>query len=306
MITSLVLLTLVAAVLAWLPRRLANASWPYRAPLLGALTWLAAGYAVVLAVVLAGTTLVVRWDTAHDLLCDAWQVCLDALRGQHGVPAQFGSLGGLVLFAAVTARLLLGTWMVSVVGVARRRRHVTVIGFVGRPSLVLGATVVPHPTPAAYLVPGRRPQTVITSGALDALDDEEVGAVLAHERAHRMGRHHLATAAANLLLRAFPWIGMYQLLHLQVHRLIEMRADELAVRTHRPIALARALVAMAGSPPPPVGALGAGGQHTAERLHRLLHPPKPLPMHARAAVGTGLSALPMVPLLVIAMELAVA
>jgi hypothetical protein len=88
---------------------------------------------------------------------------------------------------------------------------------------------------------------------------------------------------------------MSQILHGQVGRLIELRADDLAIRAHRPIASARALVAMAGSLAAPMGALNAGGQHTVERLRRLLDPPTPLPVYARAAIGTGLTVLPATP-----------
>jgi hypothetical protein len=102
-------------------------------------------------------------------------------------------------------------------------------------------------------------------------------------------------AAASTLLRAFRGLGMSQILHGQVGRLIELRADDLAIRAHRPIASARALVAMAGSLAAPMGALNAGGQHTVERLRRLLDPPTPLPVYARAAIGTGLTVLPATP-----------
>ena len=48
--------------------------------------------------------------------------------------------------------------------------------------------------PAVYCVPGRPPTIVLTTGALAVLDTEQLTAVLAHERAHLAGRHHLLLA----------------------------------------------------------------------------------------------------------------
>lgn len=63
---------------------------------------------------------------------------------------------------------------------------------------------------AAYAVPGRPGRIVATTGLLRRLDGAERRAMLAHERAHLTGRHHLHQAAAilaaagNPLLRRLP------------------------------------------------------------------------------------------------------
>ena len=57
--------------------------------------------------------------------------------------------------------------------------------------------------PAVYCLPGRR-RIVMTTGALRCLDARQLEAVLAHERAHLSGRHHLVLTFANALKDAFP------------------------------------------------------------------------------------------------------
>ena len=67
--------------------------------------------------------------------------------------------------------------------------------------------VVPDGRPMAHAVPGRPGRIVVSTRMLDLLDPVERRALLAHERAHLVQRHHLfvatveVAAAANPLLR---------------------------------------------------------------------------------------------------------
>ena len=157
----------------------------------------------------------------------------------------------------------------------------------GRPSAELGATVVLHAQPAAYVVAGRGRRVVVTTGALDALSGDELAAVLAHERAHAAGRHDLLLDGVRVLRQAFPAMAVFATAYVELRRLIEMRADEVAATRHSRLSLARALVVMAsatdvgtpapGSPAPvPHGAVAVTGGDAVQRLHRLLAPPDPL------------------------------
>jgi Zn-dependent protease with chaperone function len=294
--TPLMLSALAALAAWWVPRHLVAASWAYRAPQLGALAWLALGYGILVAVALAGVTVVVHWDATHDLLCTTWEVCFDALRGQHGRPAQSASIAGLGLLGWLTARLVAGTWLIAIADGLRHRRHLTLVDIVGKPSSGLAATVVPCASPAAYVIPGRRPRIVITTGALAVLSAEETAAVLAHERAHATGGHHRIVGAAALLYRAFG-LALFELIRRQVGRLLEMRADDVAVQRHSRLVLASALVAMADPPPAPSAALNAGGPEAIERVQRLLDPPAPLPGATRAFLAIGLVLLATSPML---------
>ena len=65
------------------------------------------------------------------------------------------------------------------------------------------AVVLDAPQRAAYCVPGRPAAIVLTSGALAVLDRAQLGAVLAHERAHLTGRHHLLITLSRGLAASF-------------------------------------------------------------------------------------------------------
>ena len=56
------------------------------------------------------------------------------------------------------------------------------------PQSVMSSYSTP-PEPAAYCVSGRPPAIVVTTAALGALDDRQLDAVVAHERAHLAGHH---------------------------------------------------------------------------------------------------------------------
>ena len=58
---------------------------------------------------------------------------------------------------------------------------------------------------------------VITTGALQALDDEQAAARARHERAHANGRHHRLVGAARLLACAFTRVPTIRALESQGH-----------------------------------------------------------------------------------------
>src|SRR5260370_1182733 len=69
---------------------------------------------------------------------------------------------------------------------------------------VSAAVVLDAAQRVAYCVPGRRPTIVVTSAALAVLDPAQLPAVLAHERAHLAGRHHLLIALTRALAPGSP------------------------------------------------------------------------------------------------------
>lgn len=152
-----------------------------------------------------------------------------------------------------------------------------------------GATVVLDAAqPAAYCVPGRPAAIVLTSGALAVLDDAQLGAVLAHERAHLAGRHHLLITLARGLAGCFPGVPVFRRGPAEVARLAELCADDAAARrTGRP-ALAAALLAMGTGATVPATVLAATGGAVTARVHRLLDPPRP---GQRARYGLALAGL---------------
>jgi len=196
-------------------------------------------------------------------------------------------------------RLATAWRQVIAAGARERRRHLALLRLTGTPRTDLDATVLPGADAAAYLVPGRHPHVVITTGALGRLTEAELAAVVAHERAHAAGRHDRLRTAMRLLHRAFPVVPVFAHATRQVDRLVELCADEAAVRQHGALPLARALVAMAAPTLTP-GVLHAAGGDAAERLRRLLQPPPPLAWPVKALAAAGWTLLPAAPLLVVA------
>jgi Zn-dependent protease with chaperone function len=142
---------------------------------------------------------------------------------------------------------------------------------------------------------------VLTTAALDALHADELGAVLAHERAHAAGRHDLLLDAVRVLESAFPRVALFSHARRQLVRLVEMRADDVALQSHSRLSLARALVTMAtgNANAAPVGALAATGGDAAQRLDRLLAPRTNLTVGERVALGTGIAAVALLPVAVV-------
>ncbi len=83
-----------------------------------------------------------------------------------------------------------------------------------------------------------------------------VDAVLAHERAHVRGRHHLAVALAVAAADALPRVPLCRAAPGAVGVLCELAADAAAVRRHGPAAVRAALAGTAGRTVTPRGAVG--------------------------------------------------
>jgi Zn-dependent protease with chaperone function len=154
---------------------------------------------------------------------------------------------------------------------ARARAHgqaARIAGHAMPPAVVLDA-----PQPAAYCVPGRPATIVLTTAALAILDADQLTAVLAHERAHLAGRHHLLTGLTRGLAAVFPAVPLFTRGPLEVARLAELRADDAAARRSGRRTLVAALLAMGTGAAVPAAALAATGGATAARVQRLLDPP---------------------------------
>ncbi|HTJ36236.1 MAG TPA: M56 family metallopeptidase [Dactylosporangium sp.] len=293
---------------------LARARWVARAPGLGLYAWQMWCAAVVTGALLTGVTATLHWDHTHDLVCRAWRVCLDALLGAHGTAAQALAVGGAGLLCVLAVRFGLAGWRLARAERRQRRRLRGLLSLTGRAMPELGATVVPAAEPAAYLLPGGGVRDVVfTSAAVDHLTGEELHAVAAHERAHATGRHYRLVRTARLLDRAFPWAPCFATAVRQVHRLAELRADDVAVRSNPPIVLARALVALAEAHARHTGAradgpdgasalLAADGGDATERLHRLMHRPRPLPAALTRAAAGLFTLLPLAPVAIAALQ----
>ena len=284
---------------------LASARWPYRSPGAAILLWQALGLSWGLAAVgaLAGLGAVPgRYGVAGGALSGAARAFRSAVLGP-GAPTLV-TAARLVVLAASAALFALLCWVLVAASAAvlvARHRHRTLLALLayGDPK-VPGALVVDHPAAAAYCVPGLRSQIVISAGTLALLDQAELAAVLAHERAHLRARHDLVLLPFCALVRAVPRSRLVHRAHTTVALLVEMLADDRALRQRPARELATALlrVGVSGAGRAPSGALAAAGRADADvvaRVTRLLTPQARLPVQAQALVCSAAALLVAIP-----------
>jgi len=295
---------------------LLQASWPRRSPAAAILLWQALGLATGLAAV--GTLVSLALPGGHiGVVRSLLHLGVFFPGAAFRFPAAFGLvsvlptvLAAFRLTCLVTGLALLGSlcWVLiaasAAVLQARRRQRVLLALLAHGDPKVPGALVVDYPTAAAYCLPGLRSRIVVLSvGTLELLGRAELAAVLAHERAHLRERHDLVLLPFTALRRAFPRSAMCGEVHRAVALLVEMLADDRALRGRPTRELVSALVrfGMAGTCPTPAGALAAGQGDMAARVARLLQPVRPLPAAASAAVclSAGLLVAATVALLIV-------
>jgi len=295
------LLAVVAIGSAFGASALPQASWPRRSPAAAILLWQALGLAAGLAAV--GTLIGLAMPASRIGLVRS-VLRAGALLRAGGLfrltgEVSFGAAGGVpmivvaVRLACLTAGLVLLAslcWVLVAASVAalqarRRQRALLTLLAHGDPK-VPGALVVDYPNAAAYCLPGLRSQIVVSVGTLRLLGRGELAAVLAHERAHLRERHDLVLLPFTALRRAFPRSSTCTDAHRAVALLVEMLADDRALRGRPARELVSALVRFgtAGSCPAPAGALAAAEGEVAARVTRLLQPVRPLPAAAVLAV----------------------
>ncbi|MBB3674455.1 M56 family metallopeptidase [Modestobacter versicolor] len=302
---SAIALGVLAALLAWpVPAALARAAWPRRDPLVALVCWQAIGLAGGLSII--GALLVHGLAPWGHSLPEAWwhwvsrQPAQEAVRGDHWVAQTL---------AAVLAVELLGVLVLSGVRTARtRRRHRALLELVVRPGVATPAAetlLLDHPAPVAFCIPGVRPLLVLSSGMVDELDGAQVEAVVAHERAHLAEHHHLLLLPFVAWRAALPVLPAADRAHDAVRDLVEMRADDVALRSlsgpdpRRTLAAAIVAVAAGAGGQLPDGALAVTGGAVAVRVRRLLAPAAPLPAAGRWAALTCALALLLLPTLLL-------
>jgi Zn-dependent protease with chaperone function len=185
------------------------------------------------------------------------------------------------LSAAMLARLLLSGHRVGTGLRTIRRRHRDQVDVIGRTDDRMGVSVLDHPTPTAYCLPGRGHRIVLTRGALDALDSAQTAALLAHERAHLRARHDLVLEFFTVVHHAVPAPLRCEAALAETHLLVEALADRVALRRCGARPLAGALVAV-GTGAAPAASLPAASDQARVRL--LLIADAATPRTGRAAL----------------------
>ncbi|MEV5321002.1 M56 family metallopeptidase [Streptomyces sp. NPDC052687] len=296
---ALLLLGALTAVAA--PRLLARADWPDREPVVALWVW----QCVVAAVLLCCALSMVLSAAA------AWQ----AVRGQVFAPApravvEAYALGAAGPWAATTAVALAlgGVWSAAMLvrevvrARARRRRRRAELSL--RAPLLPGEqfdrgrlVVLEGERPDAWWLPGTAPRLVVTTAALRRLKGRQLDAVLAHEQGHARARHDWLLHCSAALAGGFPQVPVFAAFRDEMHRLVELAADDMASRRFGRLTTALALVEL--NEDRGVFALApAGHADVPRRVHRLLTPPDRLTAARRLRLTAAAALVPVVPVLV--------
>jgi hypothetical protein len=302
-----VLLAAVAVGCVRCAHAMLRVTWPRRSPAAAILLWQALGLAGGLAAVGTLLAIGVSGPGTQAGVLGGFRVLGDrVMSGQLIAPHQpllltgirfITLVAGSALFTALCGVLVMA--FNDAVSARRRQRELLALLAHGDPK-VPGALVIDYPTAAAYCLPGIRSQIVVSAGTLDLLGPAELTAVLAHERAHVRARHDLVLIPFTSLRRAFPRSRVISQGYRTVALLVEMMADDHALRVRgllpRELATALLRFGTAGSDGAPAGALSAAEGELTARVLRLLTPPPPLPRATQAAVVIGSVALVALPL----------
>ncbi|WP_405875518.1 M56 family metallopeptidase [Streptomyces sp. NBC_00005] len=296
---ALLLLGALAAVVA--PRLLARADWADREPVVALWAWQCVVAAVLLCCALSMTLSAAA----------AWQ----AVRGHVFAAAPHAVVDAYALratgpWAAATAVTLAcaGVWSGAMLvrevvrARANRRRH--------RAELLVQAPLLPGEEPAngrlvvlegeradAWWLSGAAPRLVVTTAALRRLKGRQLDAVLAHEQGHAQARHDWLLHCSGALAGGFPQVPVFAAFRDEMHRLVELSADDMASRRHGRLTTALALVELnedRGVFGPSPTAQG----HVPQRVHRLLSAPDRLTAVRRLGLTATATLVPVVPVLV--------
>ncbi|MFD6988200.1 M56 family metallopeptidase [Streptomyces sp. NPDC059943] len=301
MMVSLVLLTLGALAAVVAPRLLARAEWPEREPVVALWVWQCVVAAVLLCFALAMT-----FSAAA-----AWL----AVRGHVFGPAPSGvveayALGAHRPWSAALALILAagGVWTGAMLtreihrAHTRRKRRRTEL--LVRSPLLPGEepgggplVVLEGERPGAWWLPGAAPQLVITTAALRRLKGRQLDAVLAHEQGHARARHDWLLHCSSALANGFPQVPVFAAFQAEMHRLVELAADDVASRRFGRLTIALALVEL-NEDRGVFGPCPAPDSELPRRVDRLLTPLPRLTAGRRLRLTAAAALVPAVPLVV--------
>ncbi|NVN00284.1 M56 family metallopeptidase [Arthrobacter sp. SDTb3-6] len=290
----------LAIALAWpAPVLLSRAHWPARAPFAAMVLWqsiaLAGGLSMIGAMlcyglVPLGGNLAVGLHGL--LLIVTGRASLDTLGLVHAF--------ALSAAALLSAHLVFTLWLTYFRINRQRRRHRDLLHLLSSPADDRPDTlVINHEAPVAYCLPGgSRSVTVLSDGLMTLLSPDELHAVLLHEQTHLAQRHHLLLWAFAAWRSALPWLPTSRLAQRAVSSLIEIMADDVALRAVDKSTLVKAIALVASGPAqlPATSLVGGGAEQidtpatTSARLGRLLAPAPPLGA-AQQALVVGAAAL---------------
>ncbi|WP_037914816.1 M56 family metallopeptidase [Actinacidiphila yeochonensis] len=302
MTVPFVLLVIGALTAAMAPRLLSRADWPEREPVLALWVWQCVVAAVLLCCVFAmALTASATWSAVRG---HVFAFAPPGVEDAYGLPG-YGRWAGALAVTLALGGVWTAAMLTREVRTARSRRRVRRAGLRERaprlPGEVVPAgerlVVLEDDRSDAWWLSGAQPQLVITTAALRRLKGRQLDAVLAHERGHVQARHDLLLHCSDALADGFPQVPVFAAFRDQVHRLIELAADDTASRRFGRLTTALALVELNE----PRGVFGpAHGPHAElpGRVSRLLAPAPRLPLGRRVRLTAVSLLVPAVPLLI--------
>ncbi|MFJ6834217.1 M56 family metallopeptidase [Streptomyces sp. NPDC091209] len=296
---ALLLLGALASVVA--PRLLARADWPDREPVVALWVWQCVVAAVLLCCVLSMTlSASAAWVAVRGPVFEgAPASVVDAYAPGAGSPWAAATAVALACGGAWTAAMLVREIVRSRV---RRRQSRTEL--LVRAPLLPGEepgaerlVVLEGERPDAWWLPGAAPQLVITTAALRRLKGRQLDAVLAHEQGHARARHDWLLHCSAALANGFPQVPVFAAFRDEMHRLVELAADDVASRRFGRLTIALALVEL-NEDRGVFGPCPAPDAHVPQRVDRLLTPRDRLTTARRLQLTAAAALVPVVPVLV--------
>ncbi|MFF9504779.1 M56 family metallopeptidase [Streptomyces sp. NPDC014656] len=298
---ALLLLGVLTALIA--PRLLARADWAEREPVVALWMWQCAVAAVLVSFALSMTISAAA----------AWQ----AVRGQVFAPAPRAVIDAYELstgggpWSAVLAVVLAagGVWTGAMlgreIGLARARRRKRRDDLLVRAPQLPGEepdggrlVVLEGERPDAWWLPGTTPRLVVTTAALRRLKGRQLDALLAHEQGHARARHDWLLHCSGALAAGFPGIPVFTAFREEMHRLVELAADDVASRRFGRLTIALALVELNEERGVFAAAPGTGpGAGLPRRVDRLLTAAPRLTSGQRLRLTATAALVPVVPVL---------
>ncbi|MFG2874258.1 M56 family metallopeptidase [Streptomyces sp. NPDC048337] len=297
---ALLMLGALTAVLA--PRLLARAQWPEREPVVALWVWQCVVGAVLLCLGLSMLlSAAAAWQAVRGrLFAAAPRGVVDAYAlGASGGPWAAGTAlalaGGALWTAALLAREVLRTRADRRAQSAELRERAPLLP--GEEPTGARLVVLEGPRSESWWLPGAAPQLVVTTAALGRLKGSQLDAVLAHEQGHAAARHDWLLHCSRALARGFPQVPVFAAFEAEMHRLVELAADDVASRRYGRLTIALALVGL-NEDRGVFGPCAHPQAHVPQRVRRLLSAVPRLSPARRLRLTALATLVPAIPLLV--------